>query len=549
MGRTLARAHSYLPVIGSSLRWLRTLAAVSLVSMRLSADPVPPAIDPRSVVNGASRMPPSLAGGALARGGRFSLTGVRLGPARGVEGNQADPPVKLEGVSVHIAQGQTDVAAGMLFVSAERIEGLIPSSAPLGPVRLTVVCDGLASEPYSLTLVDSSFGFFTAETAPAALPEARRPIQAAPGETVTLWGAGLGDAAPQILVGGKSAGAVHTREESCCKGVDRIEFRIPADAPQGCYVPVQASAAGRPSNVIGIAIHPVGQVCQDQVGWFRDAVQHAAQAGLVVLARISLDAPASAGSKGGYQFDYAAASFGKQPSGGLLLLPSLPPIGACTVITRRVNLGQMLAEARAPESKGLDAGASISVVGPGGRRLLGGDARRPDFYRALLGGELPFGHVPRTPLYLRPGVYTLTSPGGRDVGPFTARVETQRPIRWKNRDRLPEVRRAAGVTVEWKEASQENAVLIAAASSDRVTGDSALCLCMAYAKDRRFTIPPISLDNLPPTADDAPEPSFLLLSELPIAPPARIQARGLGSDGTAAFAAFLSVTARFVRFR
>jgi hypothetical protein len=148
-------------------------------------------------------------------------------------------------------------------------------------------------------------------------------------------------------------------------------------------------------------------------------------------------------------------------------------------------------------------------------------------------------------LYLQPGAYTVTSAGGQDIGPFTARVEAQRLIQWKNRTRLAEVRRAAGVTVEWREAARQDAVLVAAVSSDQVTGDSALCLCLANAKDRRFTIPPISLSNLPYTGDDDLEPSFLLLAELPLEPPVRIQASGLD----AAFATFLSANVRLVKFR
>ena len=359
------------------LRICTPLAAAALVCLALSPDRVPPAIDPGSLVNGASRMPSSLAGGAIARGGRFSLSGVRLGPGRGVNGSEAAPPVTLGGVSVHIAQGQADIPAGMLFASEERIEGLIPSSAPLGPTRFTVVYDGRASEAYLVTLVDSSFGFFTTDTAPEALLEARRPLSAVPGETVSLWGAGLAAAQPEIFVGGKPAGAARRAgEESCCKGVDRIEFQVPAKAPQGCYVPVQARAAGRPSNVIGIAIHPVGQACQDQVDWFQDSVRHAARAGFVVLARISLDAKASAGSDAGYQFDYAVASFGKQQS-GQRPFPPFPPFGSCTLATLSINLRQVFGEARQPDSwtaipkptpgnLGLDAGPSISIAGAGG---------------------------------------------------------------------------------------------------------------------------------------------------------------------------------------
>jgi len=507
-------------------------------------------------VNGASRMPSSLAGGAIARGGRFSLSGVRLGPERAVKGSESDPPVTLAGVSIRIAQGQTDIPAGVLFASAERIEGLIPRAAPLGPVRLTVVYDDRASEPYFVNLVDSSFGFFTAETAPEALPEARKPLSAAPGETMALWGAGLGDAPAEIFVGGKLAGtAARAAEEACCKGVDRIEFQIPTSAPMGCYVPVQARAAGRPSNVIGIAIHPIGRDCRDQFDWFRESVEHATRAGFVVLARILLGAQASAGADPGYQFDYAVAGFGNQHT-GQRPFPPLPPFGTCTVATRRINLHQVFADARMPSAwtalpeptpgnLRLDAGPSISVAGPNGLKVLRRAARQRDFYDLLLGGVVPFTQVRPTPLYLQPGAYTVTSAGGQDIGPFTARVEAQRLIQWKNRTRLAEVRRAAGVTVEWREAARQDAVLVAAVSSDQVTGDSALCLCLANAKDRRFTIPPISLSNLPYTGDDDLEPSFLLLAELPLEPPVRIQASGLD----AAFATFLSANVRLVKFR
>jgi len=527
-----------------------------LTSLALAADPPPPAIDPGSLVNGASRMPSSLAGGGIAQGGRFSLSGVRLGPPRGVQGSEADPPVALGGVSVHLAQGQTDISAPLLLVSAGRIEGLIPPTALLGPTRLTVVYDGRASEPYPLILVESSFGFFTTGNAPAGLPDARQPISTSPGETVALFGAGLGPARPEIFVGGKPAGNPRsTGEAACCKGVDRIEFQIPANAPHGCYVPIQARAAGRPSNVVGIAIHPAGQPCHDQIDWFHDSVLHAARAGFVALVRISLGAQTSGGSDAGYQFDYAVASFGKQQS-GQRPFPPLPPFGSCTLGTQRIDLRQVYGEARHPSAwsgileptpgnLALDAGPSISVAGAAGTKVLRRATGKRDVYDALLGGAVPFTQVRRTPLYLQPGAYILTSAGGQDIGPFTAQVQAHPVIEWRNRERLAEVRRSAGVTVEWKEASRKDAVIVAAVSSDHFSGDSAVCVCLAHAKDGRFTIPPISLGNLPPTGGDDPEPSFLLLAEIPLEPPVRIQAQGLD----AAFATFFSANARLVKFQ
>src|ERR1035438_4045044 len=240
------------------------LAGVAALLGLAGADtPAPPSIAPGGIVNTASRLPASLRGGAIARGARFTIPGVRLGPATDVRGSESDPPARLADVSVRVAQRDAVVDAGLLLVSATRIDAWIPDAAPLGDVQLTVTYQGRASEPYELTLVPSSAGFFSSETAPEALPAARRKAEAAPGDTVTLWGTGLGETAPDLFVGGQPAEAVHAATAACCKGVEQIEFRVPAGAPLGCFVPVQARTPdGRPSNAVPIAVHAPGQACR-----------------------------------------------------------------------------------------------------------------------------------------------------------------------------------------------------------------------------------------------------------------------------------------------
>ena len=83
-------------------------------------------------------------------------------------------------------------------------------------------------------------------------------------------------------------------------------------------------------------------------------------------------------------------------------------------------------------------------------------------------------------------------------------------------------------------------------NADRYSGDSAVCLCMARAGDGRFRIPPIALGNLPPTLeDDDLSASYMVVAEIPLDPPARIEARGLD----AAFAAFVSASGRLVKYK
>jgi uncharacterized protein (TIGR03437 family) len=541
------------------MRPIRNVLAgvASLLGLAGADIPAPPAIAPGGIVNAASRLPASLRGGAIARGARFTIPGVRLGPDIGVPGNESEPPGRLADVSVRIAQRDAVVDGGLLFVSATRIDAWIPDGAPLGDVQLTVTYLGRTSEPYNLTLVPSSAGFFASETAPQALPAAKRKPEAAPGDTVTLWGTGLGETALDLFVGGKPAEAVHATAAACCKGVEQIEFRVPASAPQGCFVPVQARTRdGRPSNAVPIAVHAPGEACRDEVDWFRDSVEHAARAGFVVLARVSIDIRFVPHSGSQFEFDYGVGSFGRQES-GQRVFPPLPPPHTCTVFTARINLRQIVGQTRSPAewtsipqktpgNRRLDAGSAVSIAGPSGAQTLNRDARQHDYYDSFLGGLPPFSRQPAKPLYLRAGAYTVSAPGGADIGPFSAKLDVPRAIDWKNRTKIAEVERDAGVTVEWKAASGDDAVLILAANADRYSGDSAVCLCMAPARDGQFRIPPMALGNLPPTLEeDDLSASYLLLTEIPVRPPARIQARGLD----AAFAAFVSASARLVRYK
>src|ERR1017187_3431363 len=113
-------------------RFRNVLAGVASLLGLAGADiPAPPAIAPGGIVNAASRLPASLRGGAIARGARFTIPGVRLGPDIGVRGSESEPPAKLADVSVRIAQRDAAADAGLLLVSATRIDAWMPENGPL----------------------------------------------------------------------------------------------------------------------------------------------------------------------------------------------------------------------------------------------------------------------------------------------------------------------------------------------------------------------------------------------------------------------------------
>src|SRR5271154_696158 len=106
-----------------------------------------PGIAPNGIVNLASRTPPTLAGGAIARGALFSIYGIRF--------------VTGDHTAVTISQGASSTHVPTVTVFPRRIEALMPVSAPLGSGSLVVSVDGKASKPFPVNVVASNPGIFS----------------------------------------------------------------------------------------------------------------------------------------------------------------------------------------------------------------------------------------------------------------------------------------------------------------------------------------------------------------------------------------------------
>jgi len=492
---------------------VRRIAIVLLAATLLLCDdtPAPPAIAPDGVWNSVSQVPPSLPAGAIARGARIAVTGVRFSPK---------PTVTLNGAPLAI-----------LSATPRRIEAVIPESAEPGPARLIVTTAAGASEPYALDVAASGFGFNPSIQGDAT-----------PGGSLTLEGSGAGAADLDLFIGGKRASVLAVKLKE--PGLYTVTAQAPRDAPSGCFVPVsgRSRTTGRPTNFTAARIHAPNEPCHDQVDWFRDTVEHATSAGVVALARITL----LLGEKDEYVFDYGLASFARQESGNRPF-PPFPPFGTCTGFTERVNLRQTMARrgvaAEWPEVAKPAPGNRVLKPGPldlahGGRAIVLARA-------GVIGGRAPLEHTPPTPLFLTPGRIRISSKGTAEVGAFESEITATAPISWRNRRDLAEVARASGATVEWKAARKDDAVLIVAVSAEERNGDSAMCLCMAQAAAGRFQIPAQALANLPVSDPAEPDLSYMLLLEVPASPPTPVTARGIDT----AFAAFVSASVRETSFR
>jgi hypothetical protein len=143
-------------------------------------------------------------------------------------------------------------------------------------------------------------------------------------------------------------------------------------------------------------------------------------------------------------------------------------------------------------------------------------------YLALLGGTIPLEGAPSMPLFLEGGSYTISGPGGKDVGPFTVNLTLPSPVVWTNRDQINAVDRSAGVTLTWSGGNASQLIIIAGGNLDQKTEAAGGFLCLVSAGDRTFAVPRSVLAGIPPTAPSQdPEDSLgglalgTLLGDLP----------------------------------
>lgn len=511
--------------------------ATAVLFLAAASDrPAPPTVALWGITNLASRMPSQLTGGRVARGSLVRITGWRLGPPGTAAASKKPALRSLAGSSVEIRQGSHSFAARPVMVSEEEIHAVIPMDAPLGNCDLVVIHDGQESRPSPLYIVESGFGAFS-ENGHGWGPGAIRNLDglqntlshpAHPGETVRLLGTGLGTSAtsPEVLAGGKPGGVLGSRPVVASPGTDEIEFKLPEDAPEGCYVPVQVRTTGGISNSVTLSVSRRGEPCSSSSPAAANENLSGRSANISLI-HLELRILLGDRSKADFRTDLGYADFHtRTPENDPNPIYLFPPPGSCTTYTgviRAHDLFRPLETFRAGRS--LDAGNIIQVTGPKGERTITRKNRTTPLYTAVLGGTTPLPMRETLPLFLQPGEYRIQVPGGAGLEPFDATMRMERALRWKNRNRLSTVHRAEGTAIEWKAAHSDDLIVITAMNAAGPGDAMAVCFCAVTASAGRFTIPPYVLANIPPTEpgqNNLPL-NLLFVSEIhntPIAKPA-----------------------------
>ncbi len=533
----------------------------------------PPLIYNRSILNSASFMPQSLPGGAIAQGSVFTLFGARLGPSKPVTVSSFPLGTTLGGVSITATQGSTTVNAIPLYISASQINAILPSNTPIGLVSIRVTYNSVQSNPMRLNVSPTALGIFTATGSGLGpgilqnfLSASNQPINsptvaAKPGQAITLWGTGLGpvpadNVAPtagnlatkvEVFVGGVTANILYSGRTPCCAGVDQVVFEVPANAPQGCWVPVTVRTAGATvSNFVTMAITPTGGSCfgSGPAPPFVNAGKYGAVLALRAATHEDIGPRAPIDVTG----DYAAAIAYQVPSSNFPFHPvfSYPPAGTCTVYTVKGDLlrGDTLPGAVPGGGTPLNFGSALTLAGPLGSKAL--QSLLSMLPLRYLGGSVT-GNFFTDTLFLQPGNYQVVgTSGGSAVGGFSVSTTMPQVLNWTNRDQLVAINRAQPLSVAWAPVPANQQVAVIGFGVDLPTDSSTVFGCPVPPGATSFSVPAVILSNLPPSrANPLQSKSVIYLVTSPASSAAKLNASGLDFG----FAAFGYAAAKTVVFQ
>jgi uncharacterized protein (TIGR03437 family) len=476
-----------------------------------------------SVQNAASNIAAVFPNGGIAQGSIFVVYGSALGPASIALAPSLPLPTTLSATSIKVTVGSSTVSAPMVYSLATQVAAILPSNIPIGSGTLTLAYSGL-STTIPIQVVASNFGIFTVnQTGTGAgvvtFPDysvATNAKAAKPGDTLTIWGTGLGaitgsDAvapAPgdlgtpiSVFVGGVQAQVVY-RGRSNSPGLDQVNFVMPKGV-QGCNVSLATQTDTLVSNIASVAVAPSGGTCSDPPNPLLPTVPPLPTGGspvtIAVIDMIQNEGLFGTSSLSGNSIGLAffktviPANVTSPPPTGATVNGAplnIPSVGSCAV--SYVPLSNTAPPAAPVNTASLplaDAGM-IAVQTPTGSFAV---PRLPD----------PAGYKTAIPS-MPPGVYTYANgSGGADIGTFRLSFTLPQIAQWSNEAAVTSgaVDRGKPLTITWSGGDPNGTVDIDGASSAGTAANPSVIsfICLAPAAAGSFTIPPSVLLALPPS--------------------------------------------------
>jgi uncharacterized protein (TIGR03437 family) len=487
-------------------RLIVATALTSTISSSLSAQP---GIGQNGVVNSASQIPPTLPGGAIARGALFTVSGVRLSSPTGKTTATIEKQGEKPGAAVPVT---------IVSLQPRKMEAVMPATVLPGSYSLVISADGKQSKPFPVEVAAFNPGIFSRNLdgwGPGRIEnldaQGKRSDNSAanparPGQQVLLAATGMGATKVATVVIGTRPVIAKASTGGARSGEERLTFAVPADVPLGCWVPVYVQITPqRASNVVTMSIQKGSGLCNPG-----PLSLISAKAGVVAVLSRSRVKPARANLADALTDDtrILVKSAGRAP---LLTRTDFPPAGTCITSSgsyqNDTELAISISSLIVPDTLGLDAGGEMVLQRAAGNGRQSESREIPKIrengmYRARLGagGSAIARGVPER--FLEPGNYRLEVRGGADTGPFAPEFSFPNEFQWLDRDQIATVDRSRGVTVHWSGIppagdGREQLVAAVVRNVDLITTAIGTCLCTAKASAGQITIPASMLANIP----------------------------------------------------
>jgi uncharacterized protein (TIGR03437 family) len=499
----------------SSQGTLASVFSTRLSSTGASADTTPIST---AIYNNYSFIPPGAPNHVVAQGSIIAIKGS-LGPPQ-FSTLQQVPQAGFGGVTITVTVNNTPVQALNYYVGPQ-LAAVLPSNTPTGDGTFTVTYNGQTSAPAPVRVVQSSFGILTLDSSGLGAAKVcdyrldktcqtypALTNSAIPGDTITLWGSGLGptpsDAinvdmtkntpGAQVWIGGQAAPVLYAGRSQFV-GLDLINVTIPSGV-QGCHVSVVVQIGNNVSNSTSLPIEPNGGACSDPVtGRSGSDLGTLMSQSSFAIGAVNLSHTTSA--QGAISESANAGFYRVQPSQLSSFQQVLPQasFNSCTVWTLHTDQNGIPTGVSLPAE--LDAG-TVTVTSNGSTQTLTRDATS-GAYSANLGSGGFFT-----------GTAGVSGTGGSDVGPFTVSMTAPSGFTWTNRGAVSVIARtqAQGQLIQWSNAASGSYVAISGTSIGVDASSKPLGLttftCIAPGQDGQFTIPSWVLEGVPPTSAGIP---------------------------------------------
>ena len=484
------------------------------------------------------------------------MFGTGLGPPSiSIYPGQLPFPTELSGTKVTLtrAVGGAAIEARIWYTLATQLAALLPSSTPAGDYDVRAIYNNVASAPQRVRVVDRNFGFATtaqngeglAQATNASLNAGISLIRFAtgsvgfngrtwqyrpayPGESLVLWGTGLGADAQsdvnggtsgdqtqagsiRVIVGGIEITPAYAGRSTGSPGLDQINFTLPANVELGCALNVRVRVGGRWSNPGSLAIASAGSVACQHPFLTQDQLKTLDEGGSVIVGHFFVSKYEASVSEVDQKSEAFGGAFYKYRA-DLLGYDGSTASRICRVSRYRGNLDEL----GGSSVIAADAGAQLLLNGPGtNNRVVPADTNGQNVFNLLLyDSGLPGSGPPTGTPTLAGGSYTLSGAGGTEIGAFSAQTPFPAAFDWTNKASISSITRNQPLLIQWTGGGTESGAMVRVYgfSGSRVGGtdndplyEAASVDCTAPAVAGRLTVPADVTNALPRSSGDFPD--------------------------------------------